>query len=45
MWPAAAGCVGFRPMVFGACTELVVSAKLAELGYRASPALWGITEP
>ena len=26
-------------------TFLVVSAKLAELGYRASPALWGITEP
>ena len=27
-------------------TFLVVSAKLAELGYRASPKkLWGITEP
>ena len=26
-------------------TFLVVSAKLAELGYRASPRLWGITEP
>ena len=26
-------------------TFLVVSARLAELGYRASPALWGITEP
>jgi hypothetical protein len=24
-------------------TFLVVSAKLAELGYRASPELWGIT--
>lgn len=28
-----------------ASTFLVVSAKLAELGYRASPKLWGITEP
>lgn len=26
-------------------TFLVVSAKLAELGYRASPKLWGIKEP
>ena len=26
-------------------TFLIVSAKLAELGYRASPKLWGITEP
>jgi hypothetical protein len=26
-------------------TFLVVSAKLAELGYRASPELWGITTP
>lgn len=26
-------------------TFLVVSAKLAELRCRASPALWGITEP
>ena len=24
-------------------TFLIVSAKLAELGYRASPELWGIT--
>ena len=30
---------------FPADTFLVVSAKLAKLGYRASPSLWGITEP
>ena len=26
-------------------TFLIVSAKLAKLGYCASPRLWGITEP